>query len=96
MEHKLNNVRIQAKIWSKLAFIIPVIFVGGSGALYHLNLIGEHNIFLVVLIAWSVIAVSWWFWTMITIMFLVKIMIKNSNDLVDVKTEVKKVRDEIN
>ena len=95
MDQKLYIIKKQAKVWTRLAFIIPVVFLAGSGLLYHLNMIGEHNIFLVVLIGWTLIAVSWWFWTMITITFLARMMIKSNNDLVDIKEEVKAVRNEI-
>ena len=95
MEYNLNTVKQQAKIWNRLAFIIPIVFISGSAGLYYLNLIGERDVFLVVLIGWSVIAISWWFWTMITITFLARMMIKSNNDLIDVKNDIAKVRDEI-
>jgi hypothetical protein len=95
MKYNLNSIKKQAKIWNRLAFIIPMVFISGSAGLYYLNLIGERNIFLVVLIGWSIIAISWWFWTMITITFLARMMIKSNKDLIDIKDEVKKVREEI-
>jgi hypothetical protein len=95
MEYKLSNIKQQAKTWNRLAFIIPIVFVTGSAVLYYLNLIGEHNVFLIVLTGWSIIAISWWFWTMITITFLARMMIKSNKDLLDIKDEVKRVRDKI-
>lgn len=91
----IDKLEMRAKLWNKLALFVPVFFIGLSSFLYWLNLMRFDQLFLVTLIAWVVVAITWWIWTMFSIIFLARLVGRTTQQLEEIKNEVKEIRREI-
>ena len=86
----------QLKFWAILAGTIPMTTLGtlwlayalGWTDLYHKSLVVGGSIFFFV-------AVFWWWWSIYKITELVVLLEKSSNTFVEVKTEIKQIKEDI-
>jgi hypothetical protein len=86
----------QIKFWAILAGTIPMSVLGTLWIAYALDLIGlYHNALVVGGSVFFFVAVFWWWWSIYKITELVVLLEKSSNTFVEVKTEIKQIREDI-
>lgn len=99
---KAKKIEQQVERWDLFAKIAPTIFLIGCFAFLAMGFSFE-VLFNIGMIAFGVTAVVWWFWTIYSIRFLVKLMHRTTQKLLDtgaelmaVKKEYKEIHDEKN
>lgn len=90
-----EKIERQVLIWNRLAVSVPIFFVSTSVLLYWLNIMHYEQLFIIALVAWALVAVTWWFWTMVSIIFLARLLANASTQLEEIRNEVKEIRNEI-
>ena len=94
---KVKNQKIQKQVerWDLFARLTPTLFLATSLILVVFDLVPLEYAFYVGLIGFAITAVSWWWWAIFTIKYLVTILSRASSNLTDVNTEIKIVRKEL-
>ena len=52
------------------------------------------TLFNIGMIVFALTAVTWWFWTIITVRYIIRLMSSTTQDLIDVKQDLKEIREE--
>ena len=94
MLERAARIEQQVLRWDLYAKIAPAVFLCVCFVLLLLDLLAFDIIFWIGMVLFAVTAVIWWFWTIFSIRFLVKMLSKASNGLLDVSQELKKVKEE--
>jgi hypothetical protein len=94
-EDDVKKIEGEAFFWNRLALVVPVLFLVFSGLLYYLSALRLDDLFLVAIVAWVITAIIWWWWTMTTILNIAKILRQRTNELIEIKKEIKEIRKEI-
>jgi len=94
---KVKNQKIQKQVerWDLFARVTPTLFLVTTMVLILFDLVKVEYAFYVGLTGFAVTAVSWWWWAIFTIRYLVTILSRASSNLTDVNTEIKIVRKEL-
>ena len=94
---KIRNKKIakQVERWDLFARLTPTLFLLTSLFLVVFEIVPLEYSFYVGLIGFAITAVSWWWWAIFTIRYLVTILSRASSNLTDVNTEIKIVRKEL-
>ena len=94
---KIRNKKIakQVERWDLFARLTPTLFLLTSLFLVVFEIVPLEYAFYVGLIGFAITAVSWWWWAIFTIKYLVTILSRASSNLTDVNTEIKIVRKEL-
>tara|TARA_E500000178_G_scaffold345944_1_gene396732 strand:- start:155 stop:466 length:312 start_codon:yes stop_codon:yes gene_type:complete len=91
----IEKIETQVELWDRFARIVPLVFLGISLVLVCLGLIDYKQAFWTALGIFAVTAVTWWFWTIYTIRFLVQVLQRASKNLTEVREDFEKVNKEI-
>lgn len=86
----------RAVLWNRLALFVPFFFISFCGLFYYLNIMKLDTLFFITLISWVIVSITWWIWTMFSIVFLARMIGKTTDQLDEIKSEVKLMRKEIN
>ena len=94
---KVKNQKIakQVERWDLFARLTPTFFLATSLILVVFDLVKLEYAFYIGLTGFAITAVSWWWWAIFTIKYLVTILSRASSNLTDVNTEIKIVRKEL-
>jgi hypothetical protein len=94
MLERAARIEKQVLRWDLYAKIAPALFLFVCFGLLLLDLIQFEVVFWIGMVLFAFTAVVWWFWTIFSIRFLVKMLSKASNGLLEVSAELKKVKEE--
>lgn len=91
-----NAVKIEKQVarWDLYAKIAPTVFLGAAALSLTYGITSFDTLFNIGMIVFALTAVTWWFWTIITIRYIIKLMSGAAQDLVDVKQDLKEIREE--
>ena len=94
---KVKNQKIakQVERWDLFARLTPTLFLVTTMALMLFDLVKVEYAFYVGLIGFAVTAVTWWWWSIFTIRYLIITLSRASSTLTEVSDEFKIVKKEI-
>tara|TARA_R110000868_G_C10951518_1_gene767838 strand:- start:119 stop:430 length:312 start_codon:yes stop_codon:yes gene_type:complete len=94
---KVRNQKIQKQVerWDLFARLTPTLFLLTSLVLVVFDIVPLEYAFYLGLLGFAVTAVSWWWWAIFTIKYLVTILSRASSNLTDVNNEIKIVKKEL-
>ena len=94
---KTKNQKIakQVERWDLFARLTPTLFLATSLILVVFNIVKLEYAFYIGLTGFAITAVSWWWWAIFTIKYLVTILSRASSNLTDVNNEIKIVKKEL-
>ena len=94
---KVKNQKIQKQVerWDLFARLTPTLFLATSLILVVFDVVPLEYAFYIGLTGFAITAVSWWWWAIFTIKYLVTILSRASSNLTDVNNEIKIVRKEL-
>jgi hypothetical protein len=93
----LKNKKIEQQVarWDLYAKIAPTIFLLVSAVSLTIGITSFDTMFNIGMILFAFTAVTWWFWTIITVKYVIKTMSSATNNLEEVKQDLKEIREEI-
>lgn len=87
----------QTRLWKYFAWSLPLIWLAAEFLLYMLGLDHLANKLIIAGgIFLFVVSVIWWWWAVDTIRLFAEAMQRTSNNFTEIKTELRKVREDIN
>ena len=89
-----NNIEKQVARWDLYAKITPTIFLVAAAISLTYGITSFDTLFNIGMIVFAFTAVTWWFWTIITVKYIIKLMSNATQDLTDVKQDLKEIREE--
>jgi len=94
---KVKNQKIQKQVerWDLFARLTPTLFLVTTLSLILFDLVKVEYAFYIGLIGFAITAVSWWWWAIFTIRYLISILSRASSNLTDVNNEIKIVKKEL-
>ena len=92
---KNKKIANQVERWDLFARLTPTLFLATSLILVLFDIVKLEYAFYIGLAGFAVTAVSWWWWAIFTIRYLVTILSRASSNLTDVNDEIKIVRKEL-
>ena len=94
---KVKNQKIakQVERWDLFARLTPTLFLATSLILVVFDFVKLEYAFYIGLTGFAITAVSWWWWAIFTIKYLVTILSRASSNLTVVNNEIKIVRKEL-
>ena len=93
--NKSTKIEKQVARWDLYAKITPTFFLVASAILLTYGITSFDTLFNIGMVLFAFTAVTWWFWTIITIKYIIKTMTSATNDLLEVKQDLKGIREEI-
>ena len=93
----MNDKKIQKQIarWDLYAKVAPTIFLIASAFSITIGVTSFDTLFNIGMILFAFTAVTWWFWTIITVKYIIKTMASATDNLQEVKQDVKDIKKEI-
>ena len=94
---KVRNQKIQKQVerWDLFARLTPTLFLLTSLVLVVFDVVPLEYAFYIGLIGFAITAVSWWWWAIFTIRYLISILSRASANLTEVNDEIKIVKKEL-
>jgi len=92
---KAEKIDRQVEHWDLFAKIAPAIFLIVCFILLITEAASFETVFSIGMVLFALTAVTWWFWTIFSIRFLVKTLNKASNGLIEVTNDLSKARKEL-
>ena len=94
---KVRNQKIakQVERWDLFARLTPTLFLLTSLVLVVFDVVPLEYAFYIGLIGFAITAVSWWWWAIFTIRYLISILSRASANLTEVNDEIKIVKKEL-
>tara|TARA_R110000772_G_scaffold163850_1_gene275290 strand:- start:84 stop:395 length:312 start_codon:yes stop_codon:yes gene_type:complete len=94
---KIRNEKItkQVERWDLFARLTPTLFLATSLILVLFDVVPLDYAFYIGLTGFAVTAVSWWWWAIFTIRYLITILSRASTNLLDVNEEMTIVKKEL-
>ena len=89
-----DNIEKQVARWDLYAKIAPTIFLIASAISLTYGITSFDTLFNIGMIVFAFTAVTWWFWTIITVKYIIRLMSSATQDLNDVKQDLKEIREE--
>jgi hypothetical protein len=91
-----NAVKIEKQVarWDLYAKITPTVFLTAAATSLAYGITSFDTLFNIGMIVFALTAVVWWFWTIFTIRYIIRLMSSATQDLVDVKQDLKEIRKE--
>ena len=96
MDKEINRkIAKQVERWDLLARLTPTLFLVTSGVLVLLNVVTLEIAFYIGLTGFAVTAVTWWWWAIFTIRYLIQTLTRASANLGEVNEEVILIKEEL-
>jgi len=92
---RAKKIEEQVERWDLFAKIAPTFFLAFCFLLMVLGIFDFDTIFYIGLGLFAFTAVVWWFWTIFSIRFLVRLLRKASTNLVEVSKDLSEVKKEL-
>lgn len=92
--NKSTKIEKQVARWDLYAKIAPTFFLIASAISLTYGITSFDTLFNIGMIIFAFTAVTWWFWTIITIQHIIKLMSSATNNLQEVKEDLKMIRKE--
>ena len=94
---KVKNQKIQKQVerWDLFARLTPTLFLATSLILVVFDVVPLEYAFYIGLTGFSITAVSWWWWAIFTIRYLITILSRASTNLLKVNDEMTVVKKEL-
>lgn len=91
-----NNTKIEKQVarWDLYAKIAPTFFLIASAISLTYGITSFDTLFNIGMVLFAFTAVTWWFWTIITIKYIIETMTSATTDLLEVKQDLKEIREE--
>lgn len=86
--NKSEKISKQIDLWDILARLVPTLFLVIISILYFLDLILIKTAFYIGIGGFAITAVTWWFWVIVTIRYLIKTLNRASSNLRKVNQDV--------
>jgi hypothetical protein len=93
--NKSTKIEKQVARWDLYAKITPTFFLVASAISLTYGITSFDTLFNIGMVLFAFTAVTWWFWTIITIKYIIKTMSSATTDLLEVKQDLKGIREEI-
>lgn len=90
--NKAKKIEKQVERWDLYAKIVPTFFLLVCFILLLFKIASFDTVFWVGMFAFAATAVTWWFWTIFTIRYLVRTLSRASQGLLEVSNELRDVR----
>ena len=91
---RAKRIEAQVERWDLFAKMTPTIFLLGCFVLLALGVFEFRTVFYIGFGLFVVTAVTWWFWTIFSIRFLIRLFNKATNNLIEVSNELNQVKNE--
>ena len=94
---KVKNQKIQKQVerWDLFARLTPTVFLAASLILVVFDVVPLEYAFYIGLTGFAITAVSWWWWAIFTIKYLITVLNRASKGLYEVNDEVIVVKKEL-
>lgn len=91
-----NNTKIEKQVarWDLYAKTAPTFFLVAATIALTYGLTSFDTLFNIGMVLFAFTAVTWWFWTIITVKYIIRLMSSATQDLNDVKQDLKEIREE--
>jgi len=89
-----DNIEKQVARWDLYAKIAPTFFLIAAAISLAYGITSFDTLFNIGMIVFAFTAVTWWFWTIITVKYIIRLMSSATQDLNDVKQDLKEIREE--
>ena len=89
-----NSIEKQVARWDLYAKIAPTLFLVAAAMSLTYGITSFDTLFNIGMIVFALTAVTWWFWTIITVRYIIRLMSSTTQDLIDVKQDLKEIREE--
>jgi len=93
--NKYKEIEKQVHRWDIYAKVAPTIFLLVSAVSLTIGITSFDTLFNIGMVLFAFTAVTWWFWTIITVKYIIKIMSSATSNLQEVKQDLKDIREEI-
>ena len=90
-----NTIEKQVDRWDLYAKITPTVFLILCAISLSYRITSFNTLFNIGMIGFAFTAVVWWFWTIITVRHIIKLMSTATTDLDDVKQDLKEIKEEL-
>ena len=92
-----RSLKIEKQVhqWDLFAKIVPSVFLIASFVFLSLGVINFDALFYIGLALFALTAVIWWFWTIFSIRFLVRVLRRSSAGLIEVTKDLKQAKKEL-
>ena len=87
-----NKIKQQVARWDIYAKVAPTIFLLVSTISLGFGVTSFDTLFNIGMILFAFTAVTWWFWTIITVKYIITTMSSATTNLLEVKAELKDIR----
>ena len=91
---KKTDIKIEKQVarWDLYAKIAPTIFLVVGGISLAIGITSFDTLFNIGMILFAFTAVTWWFWTIITVKYIIETMSSATTNLLEVKQDLKDIR----
>jgi len=89
-----NRIEKQVARWDLYAKIAPTFFLVVATIALTYGITSFDTLFNIGMVLFAFTAVTWWFWTIFTIRYIINLMSVATQDLIDVKQDLKEIREE--
>jgi hypothetical protein len=91
---KKTDIKIEKQVarWDLYAKIAPTIFLVVGGISLAIGITSFDTLFNIGMILFAFTAVTWWFWTIITVKYIIRTMSSATTNLLEVKQDLKDIR----
>jgi hypothetical protein len=91
---RAKRIEQQVEKWDLFAKIVPTIFLVACFLFLVLGIVDVETVFYVGLVFFALTAATWWFWTIYSIRFLVRLLGNTSHKLLETGEELQSIRTE--
>jgi hypothetical protein len=94
---KKTDIKIEKQVarWDLYAKIAPTIFLVVGGISLTIGITSFDTLFNIGMVLFAFTAVTWWFWTIITVKYIITTMSSATSNLREVKQDLKDIREEM-
>lgn len=93
--NKNKEIEKQVHRWDIYAKVAPTIFLLVSAVSLTIGVTSFDTLFNIGMVLFAFTAVTWWFWTIITVKYIIQTMSSATSNLQEVKQDLKDIREEI-